>query len=91
MPKLTNKEYELVINQLAERAVYAQRGTIKAILRNRMPKHKLEKAEWGKGERVSGREIEVCIEVTITQCIGDALLELEKLRDNQRKMKRVPA
>lgn len=90
MPKLTNKEYEWVIDQLTKRAVYAQKGTIKTMIRKQMPKRRLEKAEWCKGEKVSGQEIDVCIQVTITQCIGDALLELEKLRDSRKKMVKKP-
>lgn len=74
--KLTNEEYQKVVDALTERAVLGATSLLREQLEKRLPKKRLEKGKW------SDPEIDLIASLTINvkQVLGDALVEVEKVK-----------
>lgn len=73
---MSKKEYEKVVDALTERAMLGAKSVLREQLQARLSKKALEKGEW------FGNGLDLCATLTIEmrQVLGDALVELEKVK-----------
>lgn len=77
--RLTDEEYDGVVDRLADRVVVAVRGSAKEGIKKYMTKKQLEESKWF-SDSTKPVVATIAFTLTVDQTIGDALLELEKMK-----------